>query len=120
MADKHVNCTHICGRKTTQKHMHSRTDNVTMGLKETEWEGTDWVNLAPDKNQGRTLVTAVMNLQVPFIAGFFFYENKTNQCIRNYTNLLHYNRRRFPTCFGHLLWPSSGRCFSKGILQVTR
>ena len=44
---------------------------MKMGLKETEWEGMDWANLAPDKNQGRTLVTAVMNLQVPYIVGFF-------------------------------------------------
>jgi len=25
-------------------------------------------------------------------------------------NLLHYNRRKLPTCFGHLLWASSW-CF---------
>ena len=32
-------------------------------------------------------------------------------------NFLHYGRR--PTCFGHLLWPSSGSCFPKDILQRT-
>jgi len=32
-------------------------------------------------------------------------------------NLLHYGRR--PTCFGHLLWPSSGSSFPKDILQRT-
>jgi len=25
-------------------------------------------------------------------------------------NLLHYNSCKSPTCFGYLLWPSSGRC----------
>lgn len=49
MADKHVNCTHICGIKTTQKHMHIWKGNMKMGLKETEWEGMDWINLAQDK-----------------------------------------------------------------------
>ena len=89
--------------------MHSWKDDMKVGLKETEWEGMDWINLAQDKNpaQRRTLMTAVMNLQVPYIAGFF-YENKTNQCVRKYANLLHYSRRRSPKCFGHLLWPSSG------------
>jgi hypothetical protein len=48
--------------------MHSWKDNIKMGLKETEWEGMDWINLAQDKNQGRALMTAVMNLQVPYIA----------------------------------------------------
>jgi len=51
--------------------MHSRKDNIKLDLKETEWEGMDWVNLAPEKNEGQTLVTAVMNLQVSYIAGFF-------------------------------------------------
>jgi len=31
-------------------------------------------------------------------------------------DLLLYNRCKSPTCFGHLLWPSSGRCFYKGYI----
>ena len=27
--------------------------------------GTDWIDLAPDRDRGRALVTAVMNLRVP-------------------------------------------------------
>jgi len=34
-----------------------------------------------------------------------------------YVNLLYYIDRKPPTCFGHLLWPSSGRCFTKDILH---
>jgi hypothetical protein len=33
--------------------MHSWKDNnMKMGLKETEWEGMDWINLAQDKKLG--------------------------------------------------------------------
>jgi len=28
--------------------------------------------------------------------------------MRNYMNLLHYNPCKSPTCFDHLLWPSTG------------
>jgi len=36
------------------------------------------------------------------------YVNKTNKCMKKYMNLLHYNPCKPPTCFGHLLWPSTG------------
>ena len=45
------------------------------------------------------------------------YENKTKECIWSYVNLLQHKCRENLACFGHLLWPSSGRCFSKDILQ---
>jgi hypothetical protein len=32
--------------------------------KGTEWEGVDWTHLAEDRDQWRTLVIMVMNLQV--------------------------------------------------------
>ena len=34
----------------------------------------------------------------------YCYENKTNECVWRYVNLLHYWRRKPPKCFGHLLW----------------
>jgi hypothetical protein len=34
-------------------------------LRETGWGGTDWIDLAQDKDQWRALVNMVMNLQVP-------------------------------------------------------
>jgi hypothetical protein len=40
-------------------------DNIGMDLREIGWEGVDWMHLAQDKNQWRTLVNAVMNLRVP-------------------------------------------------------
>jgi len=40
-------------------------DNIRMDLKEIGWEGVDWINLAQDRDQWRSLVYVVMNLQVP-------------------------------------------------------
>jgi hypothetical protein len=45
-----------------------------------------------------------------------YYENKTRVHIK-YVNLLQINRYEPATCFGRLLWSSSGRCFREGILQ---
>jgi hypothetical protein len=39
-------------------------DNSKMDLKDTEWEGMDWIDLAQDRDQWRALVN-IMNLQVP-------------------------------------------------------
>jgi hypothetical protein len=37
----------------------------TMDLREIGWNGGDWIDLAQDRDQWRTLVRVVMNLQVP-------------------------------------------------------
>jgi hypothetical protein len=36
-----------------------------MGLRDIGWGGMDWIDLAEDKDQWRTLLNMVMNLQVP-------------------------------------------------------
>jgi hypothetical protein len=36
-----------------------------MDLREIEWGGRDWINLAEDKDQWRTLVNTVMKLRIP-------------------------------------------------------
>jgi hypothetical protein len=34
-------------------------------LREMEWDGMDWIDLAQDRDQWRALVNTVMNLRVP-------------------------------------------------------
>jgi hypothetical protein len=40
-------------------------DSITMDLRETGWDGIDWIELAQDRDQWRALVNTVMNLRVP-------------------------------------------------------
>jgi hypothetical protein len=40
-------------------------DNIKMDLRETGWDGMDWIELTQDRDQWRALVNTVMNLQVP-------------------------------------------------------
>jgi hypothetical protein len=40
-------------------------DNIKMDLKEIGWDDMDWIDLALDRDQWRTLVNTVMNLRVP-------------------------------------------------------
>jgi len=40
-------------------------DNIRMDLQEVGCGYMDWIGLDPDRDRGRTLVSAVMNLRVP-------------------------------------------------------
>jgi hypothetical protein len=40
-------------------------DNIKMNLRGIGWDGTNWINLAQDRDQWRTVVNTVMNLRVP-------------------------------------------------------
>jgi hypothetical protein len=40
-------------------------ENIKMDLREIGWDGSDWIDLAQDRDQWRALVNAVMNLRVP-------------------------------------------------------
>jgi hypothetical protein len=56
----------------TKKYMHTlieamygHLDNIKIDLREIGWDGVDWIDLAQDREQWRTLVNTVMNLRVP-------------------------------------------------------
>jgi hypothetical protein len=44
--------------------MH-RWEDIKMDLRETGWEGVDWMHLDQDRDQWQTVVNTVKNLQVP-------------------------------------------------------
>jgi hypothetical protein len=40
-------------------------NNIEMDFRKIGWDGTDWFDLAQDRDQWRALVNTVMNLRVP-------------------------------------------------------
>jgi hypothetical protein len=44
---------------------HSGVDNIKMDLREIEWDGMDWIDLAQDRDQWMAFFNMVMNLRVP-------------------------------------------------------
>jgi hypothetical protein len=42
---------------------HKWDDNIRLETREIGWEGVDWMHLAQDRDQWRTLVNTVMNLR---------------------------------------------------------
>jgi hypothetical protein len=40
-------------------------DNINIDLRETGWDGMDWIELAQDRDQWRALVNTVMSLRAP-------------------------------------------------------
>jgi hypothetical protein len=52
------------GREPLGRPRRRWLDNIKMGLKEIEWDGTDWIDLTQNRNQWRALVSSVINLRV--------------------------------------------------------
>jgi len=46
-------------------------DNIRMDLRETGWEGVDWMHLAQDMDQWLAVVNTVMKIRVPYKVGNF-------------------------------------------------
>jgi hypothetical protein len=53
------------GRRPLGRHRHRWEDNIKMYLQEVGWGGTDWIDMAQDRDRWRAFVNAVMNLRVP-------------------------------------------------------
>ena len=56
-------------------------DNIKMDLQEVGCGHVDWIGLAQDRDRWRTLVSAVMNLRVPWNAGNFLTSCKPVSCL---------------------------------------
>jgi hypothetical protein len=52
-------------RKETTRKTTKWVDNIKIDLREIGWDGMDWIDLAPDRDQWRASVNTVMNLRVP-------------------------------------------------------
>jgi hypothetical protein len=52
------------GKGPLGKSRRRREDNIKVELREIEWGGMDWINLAQDRDQWRALVNTAMHLQV--------------------------------------------------------
>jgi hypothetical protein len=53
------------GKRPLGRSRRRLVDNFKMDLREIEWDGIDWLELAQDRDQWRALVNTVMNLRVP-------------------------------------------------------
>ena len=56
---------------TLRRHRRRWVDNIRTELQELGYGYLDWIGLAQDRDRWRTLVSAVMNLRVPWNAGNF-------------------------------------------------
>jgi hypothetical protein len=53
------------GKRPLGRPKRRWVDNNKMDLREIGWDVTDWIDLAQNRDQWRTLVNTVMNLRVP-------------------------------------------------------
>jgi hypothetical protein len=53
------------GKRPLERPRHRWVDNIKMDLRETEWDGVDWIDRAQDREQWRALVNTILNLRVP-------------------------------------------------------
>jgi transcription termination factor 2 len=52
------------GKRSLGRPRRKGMDNINIDLREIEWDGMDWINLAQDRDRWRALVNKVMNLWV--------------------------------------------------------
>jgi hypothetical protein len=52
------------GKRPLGKPRCRWVDNIKMDLRDIGWNGTNWIDLAQDRDQFRSLVNTVMNLRV--------------------------------------------------------
>jgi len=70
------------GKRTLGRPRRRWVDNIRMDLQEVGCGYVDWIGLAQDRDRWWTLVSAVMNLRVPWNAGNFLTNCKPVSCSR--------------------------------------
>ena len=70
------------GKRPLGRPRRRWVDNIRMDLQEVGCGYMDWIGLAQDRDRRRTLVSAVMNLLVPWNAGNFLTSCKPVSCSR--------------------------------------
>ena len=58
-------CSRVLVGKIRLERPRRRWENVTMNLKEIDWEGVDWIAMAQGVEKWRDFVQAVVKLRVP-------------------------------------------------------
>jgi hypothetical protein len=53
------------GRRPLGRPRRRWVYNIKMDLRETGWDGINWIDLTQDRDQWNSLVNTVMNLRVP-------------------------------------------------------
>jgi hypothetical protein len=53
------------GKKLLGRSRRRWVHNIKMNIREIEWGGMDWIDMARDKDQWKFLVNTAMNLRVP-------------------------------------------------------
>jgi hypothetical protein len=53
------------GKRPLGRPKRRWVDKIKMNLREIEWDGVDWIDMAQDGDQWRALVNTVLNLRVP-------------------------------------------------------
>jgi hypothetical protein len=53
------------GKRPLGRPRRRWVDNVRIDLRETGWDGMDWIDLAQDRDQWMALMNTIMNLRVP-------------------------------------------------------
>jgi hypothetical protein len=53
------------GKRPLGRPRRRWVNNIKMDVRETGWDGGDWIDLAQDRDRWRALMNTVMNLWVP-------------------------------------------------------
>ena len=53
------------GKRPLERRKHRWEDNMKMDLQQMRWGCMDWLGLAPDTDEWRAVLNAVMSLRVP-------------------------------------------------------